>query len=87
IEDLAGALADHKAHLESGDGLVRKRRKTVLKRIHTAADAFFRGRLWAGNESIVNEAVDGVARGEMTPAQAAHHLFEAVFSEREGRKS
>jgi LAO/AO transport system kinase len=85
IAELIEALDRHRAHLESGDRLKRKRRSIMFKRIRCAADAVFKKRMWMGKNPLVEEAVERVSQGKQTPARAARQLFQSILFQRDRR--
>lgn len=79
VGDLWGAIARHRAHLESGAGLERRRADRLaheLVRVLRARSAALIDELASGEE--FTSAVKALAAGELDPYQAADRLMDRV---------
>jgi LAO/AO transport system kinase len=80
VDELAGAIADHRAHLESGTGLEDRRREGLRYRTRYLAEDKINGMYW-GNPYI-QKRFDGIFKrvvsGEFSPYEAAELLAESL---------
>lgn len=76
IDELIDTLELHRSHLiDSGEGIIRKRRILETRILKTAED-LLRQRI--GQGSALTEAVDGALEGAMSPRQAAEELLKKI---------
>jgi LAO/AO transport system kinase len=76
VEQLAEAIAAHRAHLESGDELERRRRRRAAREVEEVALAELRTEL--GEREALDELAAQVAAGKLGPYAAADQLLAGV---------
>ena len=74
IDDLTSAVASHLQHLQSGDGLRRRRSLRATAEIEALALSAVRDRWGGGDASTLAELADRVVSGELDPYTAADQL-------------
>jgi LAO/AO transport system kinase len=79
IERLAAAIADHRAHLEAGGELERRRRARAAREVEEVALATLRAELGElGHGEALDTLAEQVAAGKLGPYAAADQLLAAV---------
>jgi LAO/AO transport system kinase len=74
VDDLMSAVASHQQHLQSGDGLRRRRILRASAEIEALALSAVRDRWGGGDASTLAELADRVVRGDLDPYTAADQL-------------
>ncbi len=78
VEELVGALAAHRAHIESAGTLSERRRRNLLNEVLAIATNRMRRELEesVGEDEAVRELLDRVVARELDPASAAADILE-----------
>ena len=79
VEEVAGALADHRAHIEAQGALETRRRRNLMNEVLSLATLHMRRELEASvrEDRDVRELLDRVVAREIDPATAASRILEA----------
>jgi LAO/AO transport system kinase len=79
VEEVAGALADHRAHIEAQGALETRRRRNLMNEVLSLATLHMRRELEASvrEDRDVRELLDRVVAREIDPATAAGRILEA----------
>ena len=77
INELVGAIAEHRGWLESTGNLEERRRKRVRNRILSLVTAAIRKRMLSREEEV-ERMVDAVRKGDETPRRAAERILEEL---------
>jgi LAO/AO transport system kinase len=79
IDEVAGALADHRAHIQAGGTLSTRRRRNLMNEVLSLATYHMRRELEASvqEDPEVRELLDRVVAREIDPATAAGRILEA----------
>jgi LAO/AO transport system kinase len=80
VPELAEALVKHRAWLEQGGELARRRRKRVKERVREAVERQLQGLVWRerGGERILEEALASLETGVATPYVVADRIVAAL---------
>jgi len=80
ISELAHALARHRAWLEQSGEQGRRRQKRMARRVREEVERTLRRRVWEEQgRRLLDQAMNGLERGETTPYEVAAGIVAAVL--------